>query len=85
MAKPVETIADSEAKAKSKPTQHQLIEKQIYKRNVETVKLNVQYTQETLHKLFGETWAMTEKLALDEDFGESFKNVSRLVQKHSIQ
>ncbi len=47
------------------------------------MKLNVQYIQETLHKLFAET--VGEKLAFDEDFGESFKNVSRLVQKHTIQ
>ena len=80
---PAESITDSDNKPKSKPTQHQLIEKQIYKRNIETVKLNVQYIQETLMKSFGES--VGEKLAVDEDFGESFKNVSRLVQKHSIQ
>ncbi len=28
---------------------------------------------------------MSRKLALDEDFGESFKNVTRLVQKHTIE
>ena len=28
---------------------------------------------------------MTQKLAIDEDFGESFKNVTKLIQKHTIQ
>ncbi len=45
--------------------QHQLIEKQIYKRNIETIKLNIQYTQETLNKLFSETLGMAQKLDID--------------------
>jgi hypothetical protein len=34
--------------------------------------------------MFAETQSMAQRWAVDEEFGESFKNVARLVQKHTI-
>lgn len=52
--------------------------------------MNIQYTQETFLKLFGENVEIgnNEKEGgsrEEENFGESFKNISKLIHKNSIQ